>query len=108
MELRNVSLFKDVFPSKEKLGSSKRKLETVNKNSQGQNKDSEIELRHSKRVRIEKSFGLDFLTYMLEREPQTYKVAVNSTEGTTKNNQITDQITDLKNWSVITDQIMTT
>ena len=26
---------------------------------------------------------------------------------TTKNNQITDQITDLKNWSVITDQIMT-
>ena len=27
--------------------------------------------------------------------------------NTTKNNQITDQITDLKNWSVITDQIMT-
>ena len=26
---------------------------------------------------------------------------------TTKNNQITDQITDLKNWSVITDQITT-
>ena len=25
----------------------------------------------------------------------------------TKNNQITDQITDLKNWSVITDQITT-
>ena len=26
---------------------------------------------------------------------------------TTKNNQITDKITDLKNWSVITDQITT-
>ena len=28
-------------------------------------------------------------------------------QTTTKNNQITDQITDLKNWSVITDQITT-
>ena len=29
--------------------------------------------RCSKRARIEKSFGLDFLTYMLEGEPQTYR-----------------------------------
>ena len=80
MESRNVSLFEDVFPSKEELGLSKRKLETVNKNSQVQNKDSEIELRRSKRARIEKYFVLDCLTYMPEGEPQTYKAAVNSTE----------------------------
>ena len=27
------------------------------------------------------NFGLDFLTYVLEREPQTFKEAVNSMEG---------------------------
>ena len=40
-----------------------------------------MEPRCSKRARVEKSFGLDFLTYMLEGEPRTYKEAVNSTEG---------------------------
>ena len=83
MELRNASFFEDVFPCKfkEELGSSKRKLETINENSQNQNEDSEFELRHSKRARIEKYFGQDFLTNMLEGEPQTYKEAVNSIEG---------------------------
>ena len=35
----------------------------------------------SKIGRIEKTFGPDFLTYMLKGEPQTYKEVVNSTEG---------------------------
>ena len=56
-------------------------METINENSQNQNKDNEIEPRHSKRARIEKSFGPDFLTYMLKGEPQTYKEVVNSIEG---------------------------
>ena len=62
MELMNASLFEDVFSckSKEELGSSKRKLETINGNSQDQNKDSEVKPRHSKRARIEKSFGQNF------------------------------------------------
>ena len=38
------------------------------------------ELRRSKRARVEKSFGSDFLIYMLETEPLTYKEAVNSVE----------------------------
>ena len=82
MESRNASFFEDVFPCKfkEEPCSSKRK-ETINENSQDQNEDSEVEPRRSKRARIEKSFGLDFLTYMLEEEPQTYKEAMNSTEG---------------------------
>ena len=29
----------------------------------------------------EKSFGPDFLTYMVEAEPQTYKEAISSSEG---------------------------
>ncbi|KAL6312007.1 hypothetical protein AAG906_017660 [Vitis piasezkii] len=61
MESRNASFFKDVFPCKPKK--------------------SQVEPRRSKMVRIEKSFGLDFLTFMFEGEPQTFKEAVNSTEG---------------------------
>ena len=56
-------------------------LETIHENSQDVDTDGEVEPRRSKRARKEKSFGPDFLTYMLEGEPQTYKEAVNSTES---------------------------
>ena len=56
-------------------------LETINENSLNQDKDGEVEHRCSKRARIEKYFGPDFLTYVLEEEPQTFKEAVNSIEG---------------------------
>ena len=71
MELRNASLFEDVFPCKfkEEPSSSKHKLETINENSQDRNEDSEVKPRRSKRERIKKYFGPKFLTYMLEREP---------------------------------------
>ena len=39
-----------------------------------------VEVRRSKRVRIEKSFGSNFLTILLESEPQRFKEAVNSLE----------------------------
>ena len=83
MESRNASFFEDVFPygSKEKPSSSKRVLKTIHENSQDEDTDGEVEPRRSKRARTEKSFGPDFLTYMLEGEPQTYKEAVNSTES---------------------------
>ena len=44
-------------------------------------KMGEVEPRRSKRARIEKSFDLDFLTHVLEKEPQTFKETVNSIEG---------------------------
>ena len=56
-------------------------MEAINENCQDKDKDSEVEPKRSKRERIEKSFGTNFLMYMLEREPQTYKEAVNSTKG---------------------------
>ena len=75
MESRNASLFEYVFPckSKEEPSSSKRVLETIHENSQDQ--DGEVEPRRNKRVRTKKSFGPDFLTYVLEKEPQTFKEA---------------------------------
>ena len=83
MESRNASFFEDVFPygSKEKPSSSKRVLETIHETSKDEDTDGEVEPRRSKRAKTEKSFGPDFLTYMLEGEPQTYKEAVNSTES---------------------------
>ena len=83
MESRNASFFEDVFPCKSKVepNSSKRALEIINENSQDENDNGEVEPRRSKRASVEKSFGLDFLSYMLEGEPGTYKEAVNSIEG---------------------------
>ena len=71
MESRNASFFEDVFPCgyKEESSSSKRVLETINENSHDQDKDGEVEPKRNKRARIENSFGSNFLTYMLEREP---------------------------------------
>ena len=50
----------------------------MNEDSQDQNQEQEVEdePRRSKRIRIEKSFGLDFLTYLLENEPQSFQEAV--------------------------------
>ena len=67
--------------SKIEPNSSKRALETINENSQDGNDNGEVEPRRSKRARVEKSFGLDFMTYTLKGEPQTYKETVNSIEG---------------------------
>ena len=71
MESRNASFFEDVFPCKSKVEpySSKRELGTINENSQDENDNGEVEPRCSKRARVEKSLGQDFLTYMLEGEP---------------------------------------
>ncbi|KAL6335793.1 hypothetical protein AAG906_039556 [Vitis piasezkii] len=56
-------------------------LKTINENSQDQNKEVEVEPRRSKKAMIEKYFGLDFLTYILEGKPQTFKEAMNCTES---------------------------
>ena len=56
-------------------------LETINENRHDQDKDCEVEPRRSKRVRTKKSFGPDFLTYVLEGEPRTFKEIVNSMES---------------------------
>ena len=83
MESRNASFLEDIFSckSKKEPSSSKRVLETINENSHDQNKDREVEPRRSKRVRTKESFGPNFLTYVLEGEPLTFKEAVNSIES---------------------------
>ena len=83
MGSRNASFFEDLFPcrSKEEPSSLKQVLETINENSEDQDKDSGVEPKCNKRERTENSFGPDFFTYVLEREPQTFKESINTTES---------------------------
>ena len=87
MESKKASSFEYIFIYINKEHESNSSLQ-VNQNigSQEQEKDSInndelIEQRRSKRTRIEKPFGLDFLTCMLETKPQTYKEAIKFVKG---------------------------
>jgi hypothetical protein len=42
---------------------------------------NEVEPRRSKRTKTSKTFGLDFLTFMLEDEPQSFKEAMSMPEA---------------------------
>ncbi|XP_074579060.1 uncharacterized protein LOC141835562 [Curcuma longa] len=81
IESRNASFFEHVFPYKtrEEESSSKRIYES--QEEEEVDKPIEVEPRRSKRARVEKSFRTDFITFMLESDPQTYSEAVNSSEG---------------------------
>ena len=69
IELRNASLFENVFPSKNAcdVSSLKRTYDTANNNIDHESLNEEIKeaLRRSKRARTSKSYDLDFLTYLL-------------------------------------------
>ncbi|KAH7844842.1 hypothetical protein Vadar_032277 [Vaccinium darrowii] len=61
--------------------SVKRTLHPANHSNGDQEKEVDVEPRRSKRARTSTSFGPDFLTYLLESEPRTYKEAVSCPEG---------------------------
>ncbi|GJZ82990.1 putative ribonuclease H-like domain-containing protein, partial [Tanacetum coccineum] len=48
---------------------------------QDQLEEEEVEPRRSKRTRTEKSFGPDFVSFMVENEPMSYLESVTSSEG---------------------------
>ena len=81
MESGNASFFEDVFPCKEENNPNKRTFETVGESSKTQEENVDVEPRRGKRARASKSFGPDFLTYMLESEPQSYNEAIRSPDG---------------------------
>ena len=81
MESRNASFFENVFPYKEYENTYSRNKEVARENEQFQPEKEEIEPRRSKRARVEKTFGPDFSTFIVENEPKTYHEAVTSSEG---------------------------
>lgn len=87
-ESRNATFFESNFPCKEKKeGSNKRSYEpTVDSN------DVNDEPRRSKRARVEKSFGPDYLTYILDNEPRTIQEALSNPEAPFWKEAIKDEI----------------
>ncbi|KAL0534104.1 hypothetical protein IC582_028385 [Cucumis melo] len=86
MESRNVTFFENIFPHKMtcKARLQKRSFDSITSEPQNRPNDElnkDEELRRSKRMRISKSFGPDFVTYLLENEPQTFKEAMSSPEA---------------------------
>ncbi|KAL0552312.1 hypothetical protein IC582_011420 [Cucumis melo] len=92
MESRNATFFENIFPHKMSCEArlQKRSFDVITSESQNRSNDElnkDEEPRRSKRMRISKSFGPNFLTYLLENEPQEamssseapyWKEAVNS------------------------------
>ncbi|GJV08382.1 retrotransposon protein, putative, ty1-copia subclass [Tanacetum coccineum] len=88
MESRNASFFEHIFPclSKETRSSARLDDEVVQDKRQrddndlqderqDQTEEEEVEPRRSKRARNEKSFGPDFVSFMVENEPTSYREA---------------------------------
>ena len=86
IESRNAVFFQEIFPYKSTQISSslKKNFESTSSTSHDQElmeERDEVELRRSKRAKILKSFGPEFLTYMLEDEPQSFKEAISTPEA---------------------------
>ena len=102
IESRNASFFEHVFPCNSRVESRKLQQfhETTLENEENdeaqeeeeEDQEQKIEVRRSKRVKIEKSFDLDFLTYLLESEPQIFKEAVTSAEVTLWKEAINNEV----------------
>jgi hypothetical protein len=86
IESKNASFFEEIFPCKptQETNSLKRNLKSTSSTSHDQElmeERSEVEPRRSKRTKTLKTFGPDFLTFMLEDEPQSFKEAMSMPEA---------------------------
>ncbi|CAL2270868.1 unnamed protein product [Prunus armeniaca] len=84
IESIDADFFGEIFPYKEKkFGSNKRKVHDGNPDEPSflgvQEKD--LEPKRGKRTKTPKSFGPDFVRFLTEEEPQTYKEAMASPEA---------------------------
>ncbi|GJV44456.1 retrovirus-related pol polyprotein from transposon TNT 1-94 [Tanacetum coccineum] len=94
MESRNASFFEHIFPCLSKETGSLARLDDevvqdkrqrddndLQDERQDQTEEEEVEPRRSKRARNKKSFRPDFVSFMVENEPTSYREAVTSSEG---------------------------
>ena len=88
IESRDATFFEDRFPFKSKIPTQVKQTPLTNDESSTRNndllrKDREIsvELRRSKRPRIENNLGDGFFTFLVESEPTSYKEAMSSLEA---------------------------
>ncbi|KAL6350152.1 hypothetical protein AAG906_004091 [Vitis piasezkii] len=81
MESIDAEFFEEIFPFKERHNEIiKRKIDDSLPKTQHEQRD-DVELRRSKRARTSTSFGPDFITFLTETEPQTYKEVMSTPEA---------------------------
>nr|GEU77298.1 retrotransposon-related protein [Tanacetum cinerariifolium] len=89
IESAEAEFFENIFPykDKEKQISNLRKRVINNQLSQDQTDNNSevpqeiVEPSRSKHAKVTKDFGLDYMTYIVNEEPQTYKATMESSEA---------------------------
>jgi len=85
IEFRDTIFFEDIFPYKWETDktSGKRTHEMAFRDESPDEPivNAKIEPRRSQRSRISTSFGLDFIAYAIESDPQTFKEAMSTPEA---------------------------
>ena len=91
MESDSAEFFEHIYPYKTRLesssGGSKQPREEPKENEQ-----NEESPRRSKRQKTSTSFGSDFVTFLLESEPQTFKEAMLSSDSTSWKEAVNSEI----------------
>ncbi|XP_073152463.1 uncharacterized protein [Henckelia pumila] len=78
IESRNAAFFENVFPYKE--GKENSSFKRVHESTNEETHESD-EPRRSKRAKIAKTFGPDFLSYAIENDPRTLSEALSSPDA---------------------------
>ena len=81
MESDSVEFFEHIYPYKTRLESFSGGSEQPREEPK-ENEPNEESPRRSKRQRTFNSFGYDFVTFLLESDPQTFKEAMLSSDST--------------------------
>ncbi|GJY43467.1 retrotransposon protein, putative, ty1-copia subclass [Tanacetum coccineum] len=89
IESAEADLFENIFPHKDKekqISNLRKRLmndqlsqDEIDNNSKVPQEN--VEPRRSKRAKVTKDFGPDYMTYIVNEEPQTYKAAMESSEA---------------------------
>ncbi|XP_059277541.1 secreted RxLR effector protein 161-like [Lycium ferocissimum] len=80
MESDNAEFFENIYPYKIECESSGERPKRPREETK-ENMPNEENPRRSKRQRTSTYFGPDFLTFLVENEPQTFKEAMSSSEA---------------------------
>ncbi|XP_068331482.1 uncharacterized protein [Pyrus communis] len=96
---KEAEFFEEIFPYKDRSYVLNKRVHDVTTRNDDDNHAStsrvqsqDLEPQKSKRAKIAKDFGPDFLTFVTEEEPQTYKAVLESSEAPYWNEAIQSEI----------------
>lgn len=102
LESRDATFFEDVFPHKRNDGNTI--LKRTREVSTECNENNDELPRRSVRTKTSTSFGSDFITYVLESEPQTYKEAMSSSDSSSWKEAVNSEIESIlinRTWELV-------